>query len=63
MIWVKVHVDGHLNCHVVGVDAHFWQKDLMAEKTQQYEKLEKENSKSKDHWARMAGVMVHKPTK
>ena len=56
-------MNGHLNCHVVDVDAHFWQKDLMAEKTHQYEKLEKENSKSKDHWVRMAGVMVHKPTK
>ena len=35
----------------------------MVEKTQQYEKGRERKQQSKDHWARMAGIVVHKPTK
>ena len=35
----------------------------MVEKTQQYEKGRERKQQSKDNWARMAGIMVHKPTK
>ena len=35
----------------------------MAEKAQQYERKGERKQQSKDHWARMAGIMVHRPTK
>ena len=41
----------------------FWQKGPMAEEAQQYEKGEERKQQSKDHWARMVEIMVHKPTK
>ena len=44
------------------VDAHFWLKGPMAEEAQQYEKDEERKQQSKDHSARMIGMMVHKPT-
>ena len=48
------------------VDAHFWQKGPMVEKAQQYERDGERKQQSKDHWAKMAGIvgiMVHRPTK
>ena len=48
---------------LIYVDAHFWQKGLMAEKAKQYEKCGERKQQSKDYWAKMAEIMVHKPTK
>ena len=41
----------------------FWQKGAMVEEAQQYEKYRERKQQSKDHWARMVGIMVHMPTK
>ena len=41
----------------------FWQKSPMAKETQQYEKGRERKQQNKDHWAKMAGIMVHRPTK
>ena len=35
----------------------------MAEKAQQYEKGRERKQQSKDQWAKMARIMVHRPTK
>jgi len=35
----------------------------MAKEAQQYEEGGERKQWSKDHWTRMAGMMVHKPTK
>ena len=35
----------------------------MAEKAQQYERDGERKQQSKDYWAKMAGIMVYKPTK
>ena len=35
----------------------------MTEETQQYERIRERKQQSKDYWARMAGIMVHRPTK
>ena len=47
----------------LNVDAHFWQKGLMVEKAQQYERDGERKQQSKDHSARMVGIMVHRPKK
>ena len=45
------------------VNAHFWQTGPMVEEAQQYEKGRERKQQTNDHWARMAGIMVHRPTK
>ena len=45
------------------VDAHFRQKGPMAEEVQQYEKCGERKQQNKDRWAKMVGIMVHRPTK
>ena len=45
------------------VDAHFWQKGPMTEKAQQYERDGERKQQSKNHWVRIAEIMVQRPTK
>ena len=48
---------------LLNVDAYFWQKGPMAEKSQQYKIDRERKQQSKDHWTKMARIMVYRPVK
>ena len=48
---------------LLNIDVHFWQKGPMAEEAQQYKRDRERKQQSKDQWAKMARIMVHRPTK